>query len=121
MQFIFWILFSLLEGIREGAHFSYNNSNYPFNIHKFFVPVRALFALVLLSWSGTWLDIIPYMLVFPFLHDGAYYQTRHYLDYPPYNFFSQSTSTTAKFSINFLLRTVFTALGIISYFLIRFL
>lgn len=119
IQLLAWILFSLLEGMREAASFSHGNSKHPFNIHKYFMPVRALFALILCMWSGMWVDLIAYMLIFSFFHDGAYYQTRHFIDYPKYNFFSQSESTTAKFSVNFKVRTIMLILGTAAFYLLR--
>ena len=119
LQLISWILFSAFEGIREGGSFSHGNSKYPFNIHEFFIPVRVLFAIILCFWSGHIYDLPTYVLIFSFIHDGCYYQTRHYIDEPNVNFFSESKESTAKFEFNLKWRLSFFILGLLIYFGIR--
>lgn len=124
--FIF-ILFSLIEGEREAAKDAYGGSNtsYPYNIHTHYLPIRGLAALICISFNTYSWDIWPllllsYTLVFPFIHDGAYYTFRKLLERNNpkligYHWFGQSETTTAFLSFNPVWRTVFFIFGICVY------
>jgi len=127
--YIAWLLFSLLEGARDAASFSHGNTSHPFNIHKFYLPVRGLFFVCILmtvnilggfSFFGLALDFLGHMLTFSFFHNGAYYETRRRLEpdnekLSDYNWKHQSTTTTAKLSFNFQYRSLMLIAGIVLY------
>lgn len=122
IQLIIWILFCGAEGVRDGGSLSHGNSKYPFNIHKFYMPVRIIVACSLAYWAGgLWwcgLHIIVYILTFSFPHNGMYYETRERIDVPEYNFDSNSTTSTAKFELNFKERTTAFIIGILIFSMI---
>lgn len=123
-SYIQWTLFSIGIGVTEGAFFAHGGSltRWPYNIHSWLLIPRILVgafilwdAIPFLTFWGSISMILGMMGIFPFWHDGALYQTRHYLDFPPYNFFSESDTTTANFSLNFIWRLIFFIGGNISY------
>lgn len=122
MTLLLWWAFAIAEGIREGAHFSHGNYKYPFNIHKFFMPVRIVVALILIIYNYTgvfqaFAMLTAFSFTFPFFHDGLYYETRSMIDYPKYNFFSRSATTTATFSFGFPARLAGLIAGMVVFYL----
>jgi hypothetical protein len=102
MTYLYLSLFtfnSLLEGVREGYYWHFKPKD-PFvktNEHALFSLQR------LILWSTmlfvvNWVSVLAIICMFPFLHDGAYYTTRNYLDKTVYpkRFFDESTTSTAK-------------------------
>lgn len=129
IQIIAWILFSIIEGIREGAKDSHggSNGNYPFNIHYFYIPTRLVVgALCVCLLSDISLDETLFLtafslpLVFPFFHDGAYYMTRkrlepHRPDLVNYHWLGWSDTTTARFSLSPQWRSTFVIAGFLVF------
>ena len=119
---IFWVLYCILQGWNDARIFAHGTGHYmkqnqPYNIHTSFWINRLLVGLftllVYLLWAKNGVDFtfttlaLAIGLVFPFLHEGAYYSSRKKIDnpndYPDTHFalwFSYSSPTsTAK--INF--------------------
>lgn len=105
---ILWIVYSLLEGFREGYYW-YNRNNSPkkdnIEIHPYFAIQRGLVMVSLSIISYTQYNLIvslvvlfSLMLIFSFFHNGIYYLTRNKLDNNIYKdkWKSQSTTSTAK-------------------------
>lgn len=120
--YIIWILFAISDGIEEAKIFEYKGVDIKWHtsIHAFFTIQRSV-VLLGLSWLvgdmySAGLFMLSAALSFPFWHDGSYYQTRHFLDKPAYNFFSQSTTTNAKFSAGPLLRIAMLILSLLVLF-----
>lgn len=109
-----WILYAILEGIREGFLWHYRlksdiqDDDYDF-LHDLFFIQRLIVAIVFsffVDWtSDGFLECIPYIvalgLCFPFFHNGYYYNTRNNMDptlYPKRfrDFSTTSTARTAK-------------------------
>lgn len=120
LHFLFCSLFAMLEGVRDGGTFAYGCEvgKKPYNIHLFFLPVRALFwagstvgTVYFLGWIG-WALAASQLLEFCFSHNGAYYETRRRIDYPAYRWTSKSTTTTARFSLGFWGRTALFVAGL---------
>lgn len=104
--YVFWCVFAILEGVREGATFAHNAAclSWPYNIHKYFMLTRVWTGayLVYIFGINPWYDSVTFAaslaLAFSFWHNGAQYITRRKKDYPTYHFFSESTTTNARFS-----------------------
>lgn len=126
---IFWVLFAAMAGIMEAGIFSHGGgvTPWPFNIHVFltlprivvFVAFVLFYAKGEISFWRVVLYILSFILVFPFVHDGCYYQARHFIDYPPYHFFSQSTETNAVLSFNAINRTLAFIGGIACFYYVN--
>lgn len=99
-----WLFYSSIEGMREGFYYSsvyntrlvYRNN---VNLHPVFSVQRAIvLASVSLYYSG-WNILyvaVLFALMFPFMHDGAYYVTRKKLDGIYFNgWFDYSKTSTA--------------------------
>lgn len=122
MEAITWIAFALISGVLEAFLFANNpevtsafKKKYNFDIHALFNGLRAIVALVILFFSRE-----PYLflfcpMVFPFFHDGAYYQTRHWIDGAYKHWFDQSSQTSAKLSFYPVERVVMLLLGLLMY------
>ena len=121
--FFTWIWFSLSFGIIEAKIFHDDadfdkkfKDKWKFNIHILFTFVRILWAtpLILAIYvSHGIIDTVYYsiafVLSFPFIHDGAYYQTRKILSNNTVylkGWFDRSTTTTSIFSFDWYTRTV---------------
>lgn len=139
--FLIWILFSISDGIEEAKVFEYKGVDIKWHasIHAFFNLQRSVILLSLLGsdlyFNGAGYGFIPFlnpyidkfivnvfafMAVFPFYHDGFYYQTRNFLDYKKYNFFSKSTTTNAKVSFGFPHRLLLAIAGHFSFYCYEF-
>jgi hypothetical protein len=115
---LIWLSFATLCGVVEAFYFSKKRRKVlirGLDIHVWFTLFRALIAiplcLIVFKNVGIWesgLMAVIFYLVFPFFHDGFYYTTRELLrtgTYPKY-WFDQSTTTSAKNSYNFFVRTI---------------
>ena len=125
---IVWILYSILEGFREGFfwHFKSNSRrDCKFEIHPIFAAQRG----IVLSIIGMYLycnigllysivSILSMMLIFSFFHNGTYYYTRNKLDDKIYTkrWSDQSSTSTAKLTkiMTYRNRTIFMILGLLS-------
>ena len=122
---LLWILYCSLEGVSQGALFSHNSENcnarYPFNIHLFLLPPRAIAWIAI---SGMGWALLANFLMFSFFHNGCFYETRRKLEpknekLSHYRFSSKSKTTTAKINIRFEHRILGLIGGIIIHFLIE--
>jgi hypothetical protein len=102
----FWILFSIIEGVREGMYFYYkvaaNQQPLKINEHLIFALQRGLI-LVLIFLSSSWLVAIGCAFCFVFFHDGSYYKTRNVLNnavYPKGFWDNPSSTSTAIMDFN---------------------
>jgi len=116
---IFWILYALFEGWREGNYWHIKNdrlSLYNFKEHTLWTMQRALVLIAICQMD--WLQYLLCALVFPFIHDGMYYHRRWQLNYRIYSkkWFAQSTTSTA-FSTKFFTPVVRTGCFIVGIIL----
>lgn len=124
---IIWILYSLVEGLREGFywHFKSNSKReFKFEIHPIFAFQRSLvlltIALILAHTIGFYslICVAALMLVFSFFHNGSYYYTRNKLDNNVYQlrWKDQSTTSTAKMTkiMTYRNRTLFMLIGLVT-------
>ena len=134
---ILWILYSILEGFREGFYWYFkgkSKSKNNFEIHPIFASQRGLVLVligVLLFMNIGWLSLINVLgmaLVFSFFHNGTYYHTRNRLDENvyPLGWKAQSTTSTAKMTkiMTFRNRTIFMIVGValqVGYLLFKFI
>lgn len=113
----------MAEGTRDAATFAHNNTNHPYNVHLAMNPPRALvFCFILgLAWVDyTYTELLSIalsmFLIWPYFHNGSYYEGRRLIDgVKDYNFFSQSQTTTAVLSFKFKYRAFMCLCGIISH------
>ena len=130
---ILWILYSILEGFREGFYWHYKNTSKSkdnFEIHPFFASQRGiiliLIGVILYFNIGWWsiLNVLGMALIFSFFHNGSYYYTRNKLDEKiyPLKWMDQSTTSTAKMTkiMTFRNRTIFMVFGVILQFIYLF-
>jgi len=127
IDLLIFIVFALFEGWREAAKDAHggSNTNYPYNVHLYYLPIRVLVSIVCVSFNflsikSALLLLLSYALVFPFWHDGAYYVTRKALEpHNPllmdYHWFGESSTTTAKISLSAPGRVLFFTIGLIIY------
>ena len=138
---ISWVLYTLIEGYREGYYWHYkmnttdHSDNSTTDLHGIFtmqrgvVSILIFFALTLvLNIYGSFIIMVANTLIFSFLHNGMMYLTRNKLSVKmhPNNdskwkykkkWFSMSNTSTAKLT-NFMTpfnRTVLFVLGIGCY------
>lgn len=126
---VIWVLYSLLEGFREGFFWEYRNNStkqYKFEIHPIFSLQRGIVLIIIglllfnsISWISI-INIIGMMLIFSFFHNGTYYYTRNKLDNNIYKlkWRDQSTTSTAKMTkiMTYRNRLVFMLIGILLQF-----
>jgi hypothetical protein len=121
-QLLIWAIIAIVSGSAEAVLFHKNNGasldfkyRTGFDIHVAFTAIRAVIVLVLAMFVEHWiLFILISALVFPFLHDGFYYQVRNWLSKGrvyPVGFFDQSTTTTAIFSLGIFWRIILFVFG----------
>jgi|APSaa5957512535_1039671.scaffolds.fasta_scaffold79359_2 hypothetical protein len=123
---ILWILYSMLEGFREGFYWYFkgiSKSKNDFEIHPVFASQRGIILIligVMLSFTIGWFSILNTVgmaLVFSFFHNGSYYVTRNRIDSKvyPLKWKSQSTTSTAKLTkiMTYRNRTIFMIIGLI--------
>jgi hypothetical protein len=104
MDFIYligWIIYSLVEGIREGYYFDSNPKLPKYNIHALFSIHRLI--VLMIAWQH-WTVSVSFIFIFPFFHDGAYYFTRNILNKNIYKKgFWDSPSPTSTALLDFTL------------------
>ena len=97
--FLVWVLYSIMEGIRDGLFYHYKNHNIKrlFNEHIIFTIQRGIVSIFLILLSKNLLLIIPFILGFSFIHNGSYYTMRNILNKEIYKrkWFDQSTTSTS--------------------------
>jgi len=122
LTLIIFILYSAIEGIREGYYYHYkwltsimnkHDEHSMFTIQRVIVVLGlSIISYPLIGWY-CFLSIISMSLCFSFIHNGMYYSTRNSVDKNVYKrkFFDDTTSSTAKISMNFPVRTGLFVLG----------
>jgi hypothetical protein len=117
-----WIIIAIALGIIEALLFHYfKNLNtgfkkaFKFDIHIWFTVLRiCLITPLILRVDEMFIFGFICVLIFPFLHDGFYYQVRKWLSngriYKK-GFIDRSTTTTAKLSMSFFWRLIFFVFG----------
>lgn len=123
---ILWIVYSALEGFREGFYWHFkgiSKSKNDFEIHPIFASQRGIILILIglmLSFTIGWFSILNTFgmaLVFSFFHNGCYYSTRNRIDSNiyPLKWRSQSTTSTAKMTkiMTYRNRTIFMVVGLI--------
>jgi hypothetical protein len=126
---ILWILYSILEGFREGFYWHFKNiskSTNNFEIHPIFASQRGIILILIgsmLAFSIGWfaiLNTVGMVLIFSFFHNGSYYSTRNRIDSNvyPLKWKSQSISSTAKMTkiMTYRNRTIFMVVGLLLQF-----
>lgn len=109
-----FILFSLLSGYLEAYFWDRHPKVNQRWSHIALTVLRAIVAIPVLYYEG-WLNVLGLMCMFPLLHDGAYYQTRNYINpnvYPK-GWKDESTTTGALISLSFPVRCSFAAAGLL--------
>lgn len=124
---LLWILYSALEGFREGFYWHYKalgDDDNTFEIHPYFAAQRGIVLIVIglallncLVWWKILLFLVGLSLIFSFIHNGCYYTTRNCLNPKIYKdrWKDQSTTSTAKLTklMNFRNRTIFFISGLV--------
>lgn len=114
----------MLEGLRDAQTFAYNNTRHPYNIHVYMNPARGMVLGILFMfavyqepfWEAV-SHLISMVLMWPYFHNGFYYEGRRALDVPDYHFFAQSRTTTANLSFDFRLRAFMCLCGLLPYYI----
>ncbi len=123
---LLWILYSVLEGFREGFYWHFKNtskSKNDYEIHPIFASQRGIILIMIglilfckIGWIAL-LNVLGMALIFSFFHNGTYYHTRNRLDdrIYPMKWRSQSTTSTAKLTkiMTYRNRTIFMIVGVI--------
>lgn len=121
---IFWNLFALACGIMDAGIFAHGVAHdmllkQDYNIHTFLNIPRGIvwafcvFAIIDLHPGEVFLGSIGLLMQFPAMHDGAYYQSRHFIDrVPGYHFLTSKNQTTARISIGAAGRVIAWVLGV---------
>lgn len=130
-SYLLWLVYSTIEGIREGYYWHYTLKMKQVGMHTWFTIQRSLFLSTLVlgflvfqvSILNTVLMAVSCILAFSFFHNGALYTTRNLLDsksrFPvyPHRWLDQSTTSTA-FWTKYQTPLIRTTLFIISLILI---
>lgn len=127
--FLIWLLYSILEGIREAlsdaGNFDCDHKHDLYTVQRFLMASSLV--MVLYFFSNLWLPCLflslSIVLGFSFLHNGFYFISRNFFAkqklYP--NGF-KSKGSTAVFELGFILRTVLLIISVglilISFFLL---
>lgn len=123
-------IWAFLEGKREAQYFHYKwtqpnpleipDEHFDFTIQRFtYVLVSSLFVWLSMGFFYGLMMFISIALCFSFIHNGSYYKRRNYMNPEIYKekWWSQSDTTTAKFSLNYRNRLILFILGAsISFF-----
>lgn len=107
INFILWAVgFGIMDAItycKKGAEAFTWNEHIILNT----VRVLTLSMIILVYYSpkiNIWWASAACLLAFSFWHNGFYYETRKRIDVPGYNFFSESTTSTAIIEVSFYSR-----------------
>lgn len=109
-----FIVFSLFVGYLEAYFWASHPKVHQRWSHIALTILRAIVVIPVLYYEG-WLNVLGLMCMFPFLHDGAYYQTRNYINpkvYPK-GWKDESFTTGALISLSFPVRCAFALAGIL--------
>jgi hypothetical protein len=117
-SFFMWAFFAIGSGVVEAFFFhvadykrlSHANTVYG-DVHGYLNIVRIFVFLGMVPFAMS----IPCIMVFPFIHDGAYYSFRNVMDrniYPDRWRTNMSSDTTAMISLNIKTRSFLFAFGL---------
>ena len=104
------ILFHNVKGINKGF-----KDRYGFDIHALFVVIRlAVLIPLAISVEETFIFVLVAVFIFPFIHDGFYYQFRHWLNNKSYpkGFLDYTNTSSAKISLSLAWRIIFFIFGL---------
>lgn len=114
-----FVLYSCLEGFREGLYFHYKTGGnlipVKLNEHIEFAVQRGI-VLFIIGYSSNWIYAIGLALIFPFFHDGIYYLTRNKLNNTIYlkGFLDNpSNISTAVMDFNLITRSLMFIIGLV--------
>lgn len=114
IQLIIWAFIAVTLGVLEAFVFNKikNIQRYlAFDVHVYLTALRiALIIPLMISVEERFMFGLIAVLIFPFLHDGFYYQTRKILSKGKIykkGFFDRSTTTTAIISLSIFWRLIF--------------
>lgn len=120
---ITWFSFAIIDGITDAYYWhiamNVNKFDYKkFNLHKWSVIKRGIVLFGITVYDYNFLLIIPFIIMFSFFHNGAYYEFRKKLSNKTIykkGWFDQSTTSTSKWTfINTpLVRSILFIIGII--------
>ncbi|MEL7065734.1 MAG: hypothetical protein AAFP00_18480 [Bacteroidota bacterium] len=127
MTLILFLLVALGFGAYDAGLFAHTEKNYPegYNPHLYMLPLRGLVLFPILGlyivWNGfepvtLGLNVFIFLCLFSWPHNGLYYSIRGRLDVPSYNWFSTSSSSTARFTLTHPERLYLFLLGLIIYY-----
>lgn len=92
------------------------------NIHNHLGAVRTVVYFFGMGISLTALKLfIPFVLMFPILHDGTYYIARYYFVYGRFKmdkFFAFSATTNARYSYEFPGRLILFIVGLVGWYIV---
>jgi len=116
---LLWIVYSILEGIREGYYYDAAvraNKQYP-NIHWIYFLQRGIFLFVIGITMETAIFPLSLAFIFPYIHDGAYYAQRNDIDVKNYpkRFKADSSTSTAFFELAYPERVAIAATGLLFF------
>jgi hypothetical protein len=114
MLTISFILFSLVTGYLEAYFWASFPKINQFWSHTMLTIMRGIVALPIAFYEH-WTHLLGVVLMFPFIHDGAYYTTRNHINPSIYKdkWFDESTTTGAIWSFDALTRTLYFFVGLI--------
>lgn len=125
LDYLLILLYSLCEGIRDAAVFAYGASHYmkeiqPYNIHRYFLPVRCVVYFIALPGGGCVIEsaglLLSFAFAYPFFHQIGYHETRRLLE-TKYSkrFWHHSKTSTATINPTFLERSLMLILSVLLF------
>lgn len=109
-----YIVFSAMSGYLEAYFWAEHPKVNQRRSHIALTVFRAV-VMAPIAWYEGLVTCIGLAFLFPFIHDGFYYQTRNKINNNTYplGWMDESNSTGAVFSFGFLTRVIFASIGII--------
>lgn len=133
---LLWITYSSIFGYCDAWYWysanvgKYCDKDFLFkDLHKQYFWKRSIVGIVFsfsMAQSNLWMwfpIIICLGMIFPFFHNGFYYQTRNKIDPTKYplGFRDMSKTSIAPINFTFLVRSILLGVGLLGLFLIYFL
>lgn len=118
------LYYSAISGIKDGILWSRKGSEaFKWNEHIIFMIERITIGLLPLAYiiieRFTWVDykvmLISWILMFSFIHNGFYYETRKRIDVKNYHWFYDSRTSTAWFEVDIITRLLAFIVGLLSF------
>jgi hypothetical protein len=122
---LLWIILNLyacVSGVKDAVLYCKRSTeSFSWNEHIIFFIERAIICSIpVISISISLEELIyslsAFILSFSFFHNGFYYESRRRIDVNYYRWNSNSNSSTAKFEINFVLRSFLLILAVLILF-----